>query len=74
MRDSDVIILKERLEYLVKMVDDLHHTVCGNGQPGLKIRVDRLEQSRKSRDKVLWFLSAGFVGLFGQVASNWLSK
>ncbi len=41
------------IETMQKQVEELHHTICGNGQPGLKIEVDRLKQRQKIRDWVM---------------------
>lgn len=60
-----------QLENMQKQIEELHHTICGNGQPGLKIDVDRLKQRQKLRD---WVLTGVLVPLALSVAGllfNW---
>jgi hypothetical protein len=53
-------VLGERLDNLAEDVKDIKHTVCGNGKPGLKMEVDRLNQRQKIRD---WILGTVLVPL-----------
>ena len=39
--------IDERTQRIETKLDDLHGTVHGNGDPGIKTRIDRLEQSRR---------------------------
>jgi hypothetical protein len=53
-------VLGEKMDNLTDKVNELHHTVCGNGKPGLKIEVDRLNQRQKIRD---WILGSVLIPL-----------
>ena len=63
-------VLGEKLDHLTEKVTELHHTVCGNGKPGLKIEVDRLNQRQKIRD---WVLGSVLVPLVLTVIGGILS-
>jgi len=60
-----------------QVVADLKRVVFGNGEPGLKIRVDRLEQARTH---VLWLrgtlltLLGGIITSIVAVACGWVPK
>lgn len=62
-----VIEIKTSLEKTEQDVEDHSHTLYGNGTPGLKIRVDRLEQAAEPGKvwKVAWV--AGFCLVFADV-------
>ena len=45
-------------------LDALDEAIRGNGKPGIQTRLDRLEQERLVRNKVLWFL-LGIAGTIG---------
>lgn len=47
----------KRAKRLEERVDDIHEALVGSGDgPGLKGRVDRLEQAHKRREKHIWGL------------------
>lgn len=50
---EQLAVLMEQMNQVKNQVEDLHHTVCGNGQPGLKMEVDRLKQRQSWRDWVM---------------------
>jgi hypothetical protein len=37
--------------------------LLGNGQPGLVVRTDRLEQKEKTRSRLMWLIVSGVVAL-----------
>jgi len=43
---------------LERDVKELRHTVYGNGQPGIKTRVERIETQMQTGVKILWGLLA----------------
>lgn len=51
----------EKMKNIEEKVDIVITSVCGNGNPGLKIKVDRLEQWKRGCSKMYWLL-------FGTVA------
>lgn len=57
-----------------KILDEHHLTLYGdgNGNPGLRVRTDRIEQKGRNRDRQFWAVgTAALAGLFGSI-SNWL--
>lgn len=53
---------------LHKKLDSLDEAIRGNGKPGIQLRLDRLEQDRLSRSKIVWFL----LGIAGSVLVGWI--
>jgi len=49
MDDNQLIL--HRLNQLDHKVDRIEESLNGNGEPGFKTRVDRLEQSKKTGDR-----------------------
>ena len=61
----------ERLEGIEKSCKRVETSLLGNGQPGLVVRTDRLEQKEKLRAKILWLVISGVVLLLlNAVASH----
>jgi len=52
----------ELLSHIKSILDKLDHHMHGNGKPGLITRVDRLEQSHKLKNAILWLLGSTVVG------------
>ena len=50
-----------QLTAMEKQLTELHHTIIGNGKPGLKIEVDRLNQRQRLRDWVMTIVLAPLV-------------
>jgi len=46
-----------------RKLDRLDDAVRGNGQPGIQVRLDRLESADRSRSKLLWILVGAAVTL-----------
>lgn len=72
---SDIHERLARVEVLVSSTDEkldqVLHALHGNGEPGMKVRVDRLEQAEKRRAKVIWAAITSAVGL--ATAALWKS-
>jgi hypothetical protein len=63
----------EKLTQIGQQVSELHRAIHGpQGEPehGLPLRVDRLEQSEKRRQKLIWMLVASVVGLVVQAGGS----
>lgn len=45
-----------KLDELGEKLDKVSYALDGNGKPGLKTRVDRLEQQSKIKNAILWVL------------------
>lgn len=57
-------LLEQSLHHIRETVDDIKVAIMGNHQNlGLLIRVDRLEQSTNTKDKVIWMLVTAVVPL-----------
>lgn len=83
MSDNDY--LRQRVDKLaeeqaaehecVKSIEEscsrIEKCLLGNGQPGLVVRTDRLEQKEKTRSKILWMIISGVILLLlNAVASH----
>ncbi len=54
--------IEERLEGIETDLLDLTKRLIGNGNPGIILKVDRLEQKHATLSKFFWILVAAFVG------------
>lgn len=61
-------VCKNEFAELHKKLDCLDEAIRGNGKPGIQLRLDRLEQDRLSRSKIVWFL----LGIAGSVLIGWI--
>ena len=61
-------VCKAEFAELHKKLDTLDESIRGNGKPGIQLRLDRLEQDKLTRSKVIWFL----LGLAGAVLTAWI--
>lgn len=62
--------IKDELEKIWNCVSTIEKAIVGDmndaENPGLLVRVDRLEQSKKLKDKVLWGIASTIVYLVAQ--------
>lgn len=61
--------IDERQKTQSALLEQIRDTVCGNGKAGLVVRVDRLEQARAGRRRILVAL-LGLVVVMVPVAVN----
>ena len=61
-------ICKGEFAELHKKLDGMDEAIRGNGKPGIQLRLDRLEQDRLSRSKIVWFL----LGIAGSILVGWI--
>lgn len=54
-------LLNDRLGNIDKSLEKLQHNLSGNGEDGLFIRIDRLEQSERRRSRLTWIAIAAAV-------------
>ena len=54
---------KDATGVLFKKLDGIDKMLRGNGQPGMMVRVDRLEQESITRSKIFWITAAAIIGL-----------
>lgn len=55
---------------LHKKLDAMDQAIRGNGKPGIQLRLDRLEQEKLTRSKVVWFL----LGIAASVGGSLLTS
>ena len=49
-------VCKDEFGQLHEKLDQMDEAIRGNGKPGIQTRLDRLEQDKLTRSKVLWFV------------------
>ena len=64
--------LAVKLDAVAADVSEIKTTLNGNGAPGLKTRIDRLEQAAKSREWSLKMIWTALVGTALTVCANWI--
>jgi len=50
------LVCKGEFGQLHAKLDRLDEAIRGNGKPGIRLRLDRLESSERTRSRVLWLL------------------
>jgi len=50
-------------------LDRMDESICGNGKPGIQLRLDRLEQDAKRQARLIWLVVGSAVTL--AVSSAW---
>lgn len=63
-------ICKGEFAELHKKLDGMDEAIRGNGKPGIQVRLDRLEQDKSNRSKVVWFLMGIVSTVAGSVATT----
>lgn len=53
-------------------IDKIINLLDGNGTAGLKVRIDRLEQSEKSRSRLVWAVVSCFIVLSVATIVGWI--
>lgn len=61
-------------EQLSRIVSALNGDPGDENKPGLYLRVDRLEQSKKAHNRILWTIISGGMITMGTVAAALLVK
>ncbi len=59
-------VCKSEFVELHKKLDTLDESIRGNGKPGIQLRLDRLEQDKLTRSKIIWFL----LGIGGAILTS----
>ena len=57
-----------------KQLDKIDHTLHGNGSPGMKTRLDRLEQQNARSEKHFWTLWPALIGTAIVAAWEWVKN
>ena len=63
-----------KLEDIINRLDEHHNDLYGKDSdtPGIKLKVDRLEQSKKNSDKHLGVVYGTAIALFFKTAWDWV--
>ena len=56
-KDQYEEICRREFKEINRKLDQMDRAVRGNGKPGILIRLDRLEQSESTRNKLLWLIA-----------------
>jgi len=54
-------VCRDEFAEIKAKLDRLDEAIRGNGELGLKVRLDRLEQAEAIRSKLLWLITASAV-------------
>lgn len=54
-------VCKDEFGEIKDKLDRLDEAIRGNGEPGLKVRIDRLERAEAIRSRLLWLIAASTV-------------
>ena len=54
-------VCKDEFGQINDKLDRLDEAIRGNGEPGLKVRIDRLERAEAIRSRLLWLIAASTV-------------
>ena len=63
-------VCKGEFGELHKKLDTMDEAIRGNGKPGIQTRLDRLEQDRLSRSKVVWFVIGALTTIAGSITTT----
>src|ERR1035437_9905600 len=67
--------LSDSVHEIKATVDDIHKRLfVGNGEPSITIKIDRLEEKQKARNKHFVIVYTGLVGAFFLVFLEWWVK
>ena len=59
--DEFRIHCQKQFELIQTKLDHLDEAIRGNGEPGIKMRLDRLEQDAKRQSKLIWLIVGAVV-------------
>ena len=65
-------VCKTEFGELHTKLDTIDVALRGNGKPGIQVRLDRLEQERMHRSKVMWFIIGCVATVAGSIVSAWI--
>ena len=82
---ADIAVLREQYAHIRQIIEDhiskedifqdqVRESLLGNGRPGIKTRLDRLEQQQVSRSKMFWLLAAGTATVLLDAAWQWIKR
>jgi len=56
-------VCKDEFALIHAKLDRLDEAICGNGRPGIQLRLDRLEAAERSRSRLIWIILGSAVTL-----------
>jgi hypothetical protein len=62
-------VCKDAFAGLHDKLDKMDEAIRGNGKPGIQTRLDRLEQDKLSRSKIVWFIIGVLTTIAGSVTT-----
>lgn len=74
MTDDRLVRLETILLAVKEDTDHIRDALFGNGQPGIKVRLDRLEQDANRRRWQVHTVSAAVIGAVGMYLRSLLSR
>ena len=70
--DQSIEAVVETVKEIKVTVKEIHDRLfVGNGKPSFEVRVDRLEEKQKARNKHFLIIYTGLVGAFFLVFLEW---
>lgn len=64
----------EKIANIEKACEDIRHCLLGNGDPGLVVRTDRLEQRDAFKTNLFWLFATAVIGLVVKFAFDVFSS
>ncbi len=64
---------RRQFESIHKKLDRLDEAIRGNGEVGIKVRLDRLEQNGKQHSKLIWLIVGSLVTASGSALIAWIA-
>jgi hypothetical protein len=73
MQDEFRAHCQKQFEVIQGKLDHLDEAIRGNGEPGIKLRLDRLEQDAKRQSKLIWLIIGAVVTSVTSGLVAWLT-
>ena len=65
---------EKQFEVIQGKLDHLDEAIRGNGEPGIKMRLDRLEQDAKRQSKLIWLIIGAVVTSITSGLVAWITR
>ena len=63
-------VCRVQFERIIAKLERIDEALRGNGGPGIKVRLDRLERSEQTRRRMVWALVGATVTMAGAVVRS----
>jgi hypothetical protein len=64
---------EKQFELIQGKLDHLDEAIRGNGEPGIKMRLDRLEQDARRQSKLIWLIVGAVVTSITSGLAAWIT-